>query len=111
MKMLKALKRQENLTNDPKLLEISRLNDRAFTRRREGGMEFPEAVSFMLDMCKTSLQTRLNRFYGNVKGGAPISQQAFSKCDPRLCSETPPPAAAGAPSPRGGLGIAGANLI
>jgi len=79
MKLLKALGRQEKVTNDPDLLEISRLNDRAFTRRREGGMGFPEAISFLLDMCKTTLQSRLNRFYGNVKGGDPISQQAFSK--------------------------------
>jgi len=38
-------------------------------------MEF----SIMLDMNKTALQSRLNRFYREVKGRKPITQQAFSK--------------------------------
>jgi hypothetical protein len=42
-------------------------------------MPFPDALSFMLDMRKTTLQTRLNQFYLYVKEGDPISQQAFSK--------------------------------
>jgi len=64
---------------DPLLLEVSRLKESAFTRKREGGMGFPDALCFMLDMCKTTLQSRLNRFYRQVKGSGPISQQAFSK--------------------------------
>ena len=58
-------------------LDIARLKENAFTRNR--GMSFPDVLSFMLDMCKTTLQTRLNLFFEHVKGGDPISQQAFSK--------------------------------
>ena len=76
---------QESLTDlheamyDPILLDISRLNEGAFTRKRKGGMEFPDALCFMLDMNKTALQSRLNRFYREVKGAKSITQQAFSK--------------------------------
>jgi len=64
---------------DPLLLDISRTKKRAFTRKREGGMEFPDALCFMLDMNKSALQNRLNRFYHEVKGAKSITQQAFSK--------------------------------
>jgi hypothetical protein len=33
----------------------------------------------MLDMRKTTMQTRLNLYFNDAKGGEPISQQAFSK--------------------------------
>jgi len=42
-------------------------------------MGFAAAVTFMLDMRKTTLQTRLNLFFAHNGGGEPISQQAFSK--------------------------------
>ena len=42
-------------------------------------MSFQDALTFMLDMRKTTLQTRLNLYFERVKGGDPISQQAFSK--------------------------------
>ncbi len=58
-------------------LDNARQKENAFTRAR--GMTFPDALSFMMDMRKTSLQTRLNIFFSQVKGGEPISQQAFSK--------------------------------
>jgi len=58
-------------------LERARLNERAFTRNRS--MPFRNALYFMLDMRKTTIQTRLNAFYNHNKGGEPISQQAFSK--------------------------------
>jgi len=64
---------------DPLLLEISRLKESAFTRRRAGGMGFSDALGFMLDMRKTTIQSRLNAFYRQVKGSESISQQAFSK--------------------------------
>jgi len=67
------------VANDPDLLDISRFEETAFTRRREGGMGFPDALSFMLDMRKTTIQSRLNVFYRHVKGGDPISQPAFTK--------------------------------
>ena len=58
-------------------LENARLKANSFTRDR--GMSFPDALSFMLDMRKTTIQTRLNLFFQTVKGDDPISQQAFSK--------------------------------
>jgi len=64
---------------DPLLLDISRTRKGAFTRKREGGMGFPDALCFMLDMNKTTLHSRLNRFHREIKGGKSITQQAFSK--------------------------------
>jgi hypothetical protein len=58
-------------------LEVARQKENSFTRNR--GMSFPYALSFMLDMRKTTIQTRLNLFFQEVKGDDPISQQAFSK--------------------------------
>jgi len=54
----------------------SRLRDKAFTRKRS--MSFADALCFMLDMRKTTIQTRLNMYF-DKGGGDPISQQAFSK--------------------------------
>ena len=65
------------ITNAEETLDAARLKKSSFTRDRE--MPFPHALSFLLDMRKTSLQTRLNLYFENVKGGDPISQQAFSK--------------------------------
>ncbi len=58
-------------------LRASRSHERAFTRKRN--MPFSNALYFMLDMRKTTLQTRLNAFWMQNGGGKPISQQAFSK--------------------------------
>jgi hypothetical protein len=55
----------------------AKLNKSAFTRNRK--MPFAKALSFLLDMRKTTLQTRLNLFCEHTGGGKPISQQAFSK--------------------------------
>ena len=62
--------------HDPQTLLTARLKANAFTRKR--GMSFPEAQSFMLDMRKTTLQTRLNIFPGFMNK-KPISQQSFSE--------------------------------
>jgi len=58
-------------------LDVARAVENSFTRNR--GMSFPDALAFMLDMRKTTLQTRLNLYFEHVKEGEPISQQAFSK--------------------------------
>ena len=79
MKLPEALTDLRETIHDPLLLDISRLKEGAFTRKRAGGMGFPDALCFMLDMNKTALQSRLNRFYREVKGGKSITQQAFSK--------------------------------
>jgi hypothetical protein len=79
MEIMNALKRAEALVTDPTVKEVSLVKATAFTRRREGGMEFPDALRFMLDMNKTALQARLNKFYGQAKGGRAISQPAFTK--------------------------------
>jgi len=75
----KVLKELQETAEAPALLEKSRLKATAFTRRREGGMGFPDAICFMLDMGKTTLQTRLNRFYSLTKGAKAISQSAFTQ--------------------------------
>ena len=77
MKVLETLDYLAYVTNNPKTLEIARQKENSFTRER--GMSFQNAIEFMLDMRKTTLQTRLNCYFLNVKGGDPISQQAFSK--------------------------------
>jgi len=76
MKNKELLRNLEEITKDEKTLEASRIKKESFTRER--GMPFGDALSFLLDMRKSSLQTRLNKYY-KVKGGVPISQQAFSK--------------------------------
>ena len=65
------------MTQAQETLDAARLKAKSFTRKR--GMPFPKAISFLLDMRKTTLQTRLNLYFEKVKGGDPISQQAFSK--------------------------------
>ena len=77
MLTLEMLSFLEVITNAQQTLEAAHLKENAFTRER--GMPFPNALGFLLDMRKTTLQTRLNAYYKNVKGGDPISQQAFSK--------------------------------
>ena len=79
MMSMEAQERHWSIANDPELLDISRFEKTAFTRRRAGGMGFAEALSFMLDMRKTTIQSRLNVFYRHVKGCDPISQPAFTK--------------------------------
>jgi hypothetical protein len=65
------------ITQAPETLETARLKANSFIRNR--GMPFQDALSFMLDMRTTTIQTRLNLFYRSVIGGDPISQQAFSR--------------------------------
>jgi len=61
----------------PETLNESRQTLNAFTRNRK--MSFAQALEFMLDMRKTTLQTRLNLYFGKAGDEAPMSQQAFSK--------------------------------
>lgn len=77
MKHVEMIVKLEIIANSPATLRKARIKEKAFTRKR--GMQFREAVSFLLDMRKTSLQTRLNEYYKKEKGGDPISEQAFSK--------------------------------
>jgi len=77
MKHNELLELANKIIHDIKTLEAARFSSRSFTRKR--GMDFPQALGFMLDMQKTTLQTRLNLFFENTIGGNPISQQAFSK--------------------------------
>ena len=79
MKSYRVLYRVEEMIYDPTLLRISRLKVTAFTRKRVGGMGFSDALRFMPDMGKTTLQTRLNAFYRQVKGANAISQSAFTQ--------------------------------
>ena len=66
-----------SIANAQETLDNARLKESSLIRNR--GMPFPHALTFLLDMRKTSLQTRLNVYFEKVKGGDPISQQAFSK--------------------------------
>lgn len=77
MTIKEICRRVQELTHNPLLLRISRQDDKAFTRKRS--MSFSDALCFMLDMCKTTLQTRLNKFYALKKEGEPISQPAFTQ--------------------------------
>jgi hypothetical protein len=79
MEAMWALEQMENLITDPTVKEISLLKEMAFTRRREGGMEFPDALRFLLDMSHDALPHRLDQFFGKTKGGKAISQPAFTK--------------------------------
>ena len=64
------------IIHSPEILNQSRLREKAFTRNRS--MPFADALCFMFDMRKTTIQTRLNMYFNKI-GGVPISQQAFSK--------------------------------
>jgi hypothetical protein len=77
MKSIQLLTLLQNIINDTKTLVTARLLDQAFTRIRK--MTFAATLCFLLDMRKTTLQTRLNLFFDQTGGGTPISQQAFSK--------------------------------
>ena len=77
MKIRESLEFLLAIIKNPELLKISRLKASAFTRNRSMG--FSDALCFMLDMRKTTIQTRLNMFFRHVKGGTPISQPAFTK--------------------------------
>ena len=77
MNNVESLSLCASIIHDRLTLDGARLKEHAFTRKR--GMIFPDALSFLLDMRKTTLQTRLNFYFQNVKGGVPISRQAFSK--------------------------------
>jgi len=74
MKLLEIL---EKIIHDDKTLKNSRLQKNAFIRERK--MPFASALTFMLDMRKTTLQTRLNIYFEHKEKGEPMSQQAFSK--------------------------------
>ena len=65
------------VANSKDTLNTAKLQENAFIRKRK--MSFASAVSFLLDMRKTTLQTRLNLYFKTTEGGEPISQQAFSK--------------------------------
>lgn len=77
MTIMELLNNIDDVTNAKQTLDAARLKDNSFIRNR--GMPFADALTFMLDMRTTTIQTRLNIFFQNVKGGDPISQQAFSK--------------------------------
>lgn len=77
MKNLDYLSMLTNIAQSKDTLDTAKLRENAFTRNRK--MPFTSAISFLLDMRKTTLQTRLNLYFSTTKGGEPISQQAFSK--------------------------------
>jgi len=71
------LKELQDITVCPETLQRAKLQAQAFTRNQK--MDFASAVSFLLDMRTTTVQTRLNVFFAHNGGGDPISQQGFSK--------------------------------
>jgi hypothetical protein len=77
MKHLDYLVRVAIVAKSQATLDVARLKKTAFTRKPR--MSFPSALSFIMDMRKTTLQTRLNLHFQHTEGGDPISQQAFSK--------------------------------
>jgi hypothetical protein len=77
MRSLEALTLIKGITHDHHTLEAARQQEKAFTRNRK--MSFPSALCFMLDMRKTTLQTRLNMYFEHQSEEELMSQQAFSK--------------------------------
>ena len=77
MKNLNLLETLQKVTEDDGTLKIARLKKNAFIRERK--MPFASALTFMLDMRKTTLQTRLNMYFEHNGENEPMSQQAFSK--------------------------------
>ena len=77
MKSIKLLENLKKIIHAKGTLEASRRKKNSFTRNRE--MPFASALTFMLDMRKTTLQTRLNIYFDHNKKGKPMSQQAFSR--------------------------------
>ena len=71
------LEKLMSTADDEKTCRSARTRKNAFTRNRK--MPLSKALSFLLDMRKTTLQTRLNLYFEQTKSGDPISQQAFSK--------------------------------
>lgn len=66
------------IIKDPKTLAEAKKALGVFTRKPN--FTFKDALKFMLDMNKTSLQTRLDDFYIKTKNGErPVSQQYFSR--------------------------------
>ena len=63
------------ISNLQETLDVARLRKNAFTRTRS--MTFAHALSFMLDMRKTTLQTRLN-FYFRI-GNCEMKNFYFSR--------------------------------
>ena len=77
MNNIEHVRIMRTVTTAQETLVGARFKETYFTRKRK--MQFPDAISFMMDMRKTTLQTRLNLYFEHTKGGDPISQQAFSK--------------------------------
>ena len=77
MKSLNLLELLKEIIHSEETLKIAKLKKTAFIRDRK--MPFTSALTFMLDMRKTTLQTRLNVYFDHNKKGEPMSQQAFSK--------------------------------
>ena len=77
MKSLELLEQIKKVVQDSRTLEMARKQENAFIRERK--MTFPSALCFMLDMRKTTLQTRLNLYFEHNGENQPMSQQAFSK--------------------------------
>jgi hypothetical protein len=77
MRSLDYLKLLTVIAKSKETLNNAKLRANAFIRNRK--MSFVSALSFLLDMRKTTLQTRLNLYFKTTEGGEPISQQAFSK--------------------------------
>ena len=74
---IELLEMLKKVIHDEMTLINAKLKGNAFLRNRK--MPFSEALSFMLDMRKTSIQTRLNMYFEHNLKGEPMSQQAFSK--------------------------------
>ena len=77
MKSIKLLEKIKKIIHSNETLKTSRLQENAFIRNRK--MPFSSALAFMLDMRKTTLQTRLNMYFERNEKSEPMSQQAFSK--------------------------------
>ena len=74
---LELLRSMSGIFRSQETLNTARLQEQAFTRDRK--MPFTDALCFLPDMRKSTLQTRLNAFFRHNGDKEPMSQQAFSK--------------------------------
>jgi len=76
MKPYSYLRTVDEVVYAPETLIKARKSEKDFTRKRT--MPFTDVLKFSFDMEKTTVQTRLNKYFQRKKS-EPMSQQAFSK--------------------------------
>lgn len=74
--LIRVIKKVDEIIKREKTKEEARVEKKSFTRKRKMGFE--DIIYYLMDMRKTTLQTRANK-YMKGKKGKKISEQAISK--------------------------------